>query len=112
MKKKPYNEFVGADFTPLHVKPTGSKAQGHLLWGDGVRSRAHAYKLHRVPESGERRFRDRSIRRTCRLAVLGLLPGSRSTSQPAADARRSHPLTQPLFTIHHIVARDRQRRSA
>jgi beta-lactamase superfamily II metal-dependent hydrolase len=37
MKRKPFNEFVAADFTPLHVESTGSKAQGHLLWGDGVK---------------------------------------------------------------------------
>ncbi|MEZ5897884.1 MAG: MBL fold metallo-hydrolase [Hyphomicrobiaceae bacterium] len=37
MKRKPFSEFVGVDTTPLHVSATGSKTQGHLLWGDGVK---------------------------------------------------------------------------
>jgi len=37
MQRKPYNEFVGVDSTPLYLQSTGSKSELHLLWGDGVR---------------------------------------------------------------------------
>ncbi len=37
MKRRPYDEFIGADSTPLFVDPAGKKTRGHLLWGDGVR---------------------------------------------------------------------------
>lgn len=37
MRTKPFSEFVSAHATPLFVEATDDDAEGHLLWGDGIR---------------------------------------------------------------------------